>query len=94
MDTECILCKDKIIELKNIIIELENKNNDLSEHLKKYTSPQRYKKYYEEHKQELINKNKEYFDKIPTEKRKEYARKAYLNKKEKEKLKLLQKTDI
>ena len=43
------------------------------------------KKYYEEHKQELINKNKEYFDKIPTEKRKEYARKAYLNKKEKEK---------
>ena len=61
--------------------QLEEEVNILKEKLKKYTAPARHKKYYENHKQELLEKNKEY--KVPLEKKKEYARTAYLNKKEK-----------
>jgi hypothetical protein len=64
---------------KNKLLEEENK--ELKEKLKKYTAPARHKTYYENHKQELLAKNKEY--KVPLEKKKEYARTAYLNKKEK-----------
>jgi hypothetical protein len=64
---------------KNKLLEEENK--ELKEKLKKYTAPARHKTYYENHKQELLAKNKEY--KVPFEKKKEYARTAYLNKKEK-----------
>lgn len=63
---------------KNKLLEEENK--ELKEKLKKYTAPARHKTYYENHKQELLAKNKEY--KVSTEKKKEYARTAYLNKKE------------
>lgn len=63
---------------KNKLLEAENK--ELKEKLKKYTAPARHKTYYENHKQELLAKNKEY--KVSTEKKKEYARTAYLNKKE------------
>lgn len=66
---------------KNKLLEQENK--ELNEKLKKYTAPARHKTYYENHKQELLAKNKEY--KVPPEKKKEYARTAYLNKKEKNK---------
>ena len=47
------------------------------------------KKYYQNHKEEIIKKVKEYKEKnnykpiIDKEKRKEYAKRAYLNKKEK-----------
>jgi len=64
---------------KNKILEEENK--ELKEKLKKYTAPARHKTYYENHKQEILAKNKEY--KVSPEKKKEYARTAYLNKKEK-----------
>ena len=64
---------------KNKLLEEENK--ELKEKLKKYTAPARHKTYYENHKQELLAKNKEY--KVSPEKKKEYARTAYLNKKEK-----------
>jgi hypothetical protein len=77
----------KICEIK--ILELENLIKILKEKLKKYTSPKRNKKFYENHKEEIIKKNKEYKEKInynkkPTpEKIKEYNKKAY----EKRKLK-------
>lgn len=51
------------------------------------------KKYYQTHREEYIQKVKEYQEKtnyyknIPPEKKKEYARTAYLNKKEKERKK-------
>jgi hypothetical protein len=51
------------------------------------------KKYYKTHREEYIQKVKEYQEKtnyyknIPPEKKKEYARTAYLNKKEKERKK-------
>ena len=64
---------------KNKLLEEENK--ELKEKLKKYTAPARHKIYYENHKQELLAKNKEY--KVSSEKKKKYARTAYLNKKEK-----------
>ncbi len=78
-EKECLMCNT--YKLK--IIELENSINELKEHLKKYTAPQRNKKYYESNKEELNKKNKEYQEKVSSDKRKEYARKAYLKKKEK-----------
>jgi hypothetical protein len=64
-------------ENKKLKIELE----ETKEHLKKYTAPSRHKTYYENHKEEILCKQKKYV--ISPEKKKEYARKAYLNKKEK-----------
>jgi hypothetical protein len=69
--------------------QLEEEVNMLKEKLKTYTAPTRRKTYYENHKEELIQKNKEYREKnnytyeVSPEKKKEYARRAYLNKKEK-----------
>ena len=80
MNIEDLLLKNK---------QLEDENNELKEKLKKYTAPKRSKNYYENHKEELIKKVKEYREKsnyhyeISPEKKKEYARTAYLNKKEK-----------
>jgi hypothetical protein len=78
---------DENILLKNKINELEKEITELKEHLKKYTAPTRYKKYYENHKEELLQKNKEYREKnnyqyiISSDKKKEYNKKAYLKKK-------------
>jgi hypothetical protein len=80
MNVEELITKNKL---------LENEVNDLKEKLKKYTAPSRSKTYYENHKDEIIKKTKEYkettnyYATIPIEKKKEYARRAYLNKKEK-----------
>jgi len=68
--------------------KLEEENNKLKEellqtkeHLKKYTAPSRSKRFYENHKEELLNNMKKY---APTpEKIKETNRKAYLKRKEK-----------
>lgn len=60
---------------------LEQENAALKEHLKKYTSPARCKNYYENHKEEILKKNK--LNKVNPEKKKEYNRVAYLKKKEK-----------
>ena len=61
--------------LKQRVLELE-------EHLKKYTSPARNRKYYETHKDEILQKMKlkEPCDK---DKRKEINKRAYLKRKEK-----------
>jgi hypothetical protein len=75
--------------LKEKILLLENENIELKENLKKYTSPNRNKKYYENHKDEIKQKIKEYNIQnkivVSSEKRKEYNKKAYLKRKEKEK---------
>jgi hypothetical protein len=65
--------------LKKRIVELE-------ESLKKYTSTHRQKKYYENHSNDVIQKNKEYTKKVREtnpEKVKEWNRTAYLKRKEK-----------
>ena len=85
----------EILLLREENEKLKNELNDTKEHLKKYTAPIRNKIYYEENKEKHKQKVKEYKEKInynatlTTEKKKEYARRAYLNKKaklEKEKL--------
>lgn len=66
-------------KLNQKILLLEKENEELKEHLKKYTAPSRSKKYYETHKEELLNKMKE--NPIPSDKRKEYNKNYYLKKK-------------
>jgi len=66
--------KKEIEFLKNKVIELEDK-------LKKYTAPSRSKVYYENHKDELLEKMKKY--KQTPEQIKERNKKAYLKRKEK-----------
>ena len=72
-----------------IITQLQEDNNKLKEQLGKYLLKN--KTYYEKNKEEQKNRVKEYQKKtnyksnyVPTtEQRKEYARRAYLKKKEK-----------
>ena len=76
---------DKLIEENKL---LKEKINELTEHLKKYTAPKRNKKFYENHKEEIIKKVMEYKEKnkdkkYDPEKIKEYNRRAYLKRKEK-----------
>ena len=73
----------KIENLEKENEELKQRVAELEEKLKKYTAPARSKTYYENHKEELIQKTKEYKDNLSSEKKKEYARRAYLKKKEK-----------
>ena len=75
--------KQVIEKLQNKIQLLETEIDILRTKLKTYTQPKRNKMYYENHKDELLQKSKEYKDKLSAEKKKEYARRAYLNKKEK-----------
>ena len=42
------------------IKKIEEENKELKEKLTKYTAPQRNKKYYENHKDVILAKNKEY----------------------------------
>jgi hypothetical protein len=79
---ENLLLKEELEKTKNELLETK-------EHLKKYTAPIRNKIYYEENKEKHKQKVKEYKEKtnynatLTPDKKKEYARRAYLNKKEK-----------
>jgi hypothetical protein len=63
------------------IKELEEENEKLKEHLKRYTAPSYKKAYYEKNKEKLLAKIKS--NQVPPEKRKEYNKKSYLKRKEK-----------
>ncbi len=73
--------------LKQKIIELYEKIAEMKEHLDKYTKPKRNKRFYENHKDEIKEKNYEYRKKVSKDNIKEYNKKAY----EKRKAKLLEK---
>lgn len=81
--------KKEYDELKNKYNELLGKNEELNSHLKKYTSPERNKKYYQNHKEEVKKsvlehrKKTGYQPHITPEKRKEYNKTAYLKRKQK-----------
>jgi hypothetical protein len=83
--------ENKIKELEDELTKTKSELEITKEHLKKYTAPERSKTFYENHKTDILQKNKEYKEKtnyyanLSSEKKKEYARKAYLNKKEKAK---------
>ncbi len=87
-----ILYFNLLLKYEKLQEEYELKINELKEHLKKYTAPSRNKKYYENHRDEIIQKSKEYKEKtgnkkvVLPEKIKEYNKKAY----EKRKLKKLE----
>ena len=68
---ELQILKQENEEMKNKIIELE-------ERLKKYTAPQRHKKYYENHKEEILEKQKEYV--VSSEKKKGICEKSLFKK--------------
>jgi len=84
---EEVLTKLKLAEEE--ILKLKAELTETKEHLKRYTCPARCKTYYANHKEEIIKKTKEYkeaknyYATISDEKKKQYARTAYLNKKEK-----------
>lgn len=73
------IIKNENEELKKRIQTLENENIELKHHLKKYTAPSRNKRYYEIHKEELLDKMKQ--NPISSDKKKEYNKKYYLKKK-------------
>jgi hypothetical protein len=79
------------MEDNDYIKKLEEEVEMLKNKLKSYTAPLRSKTYYEKHKEQIKQKVKEYKEKtnyiyeVPPEKKKEYARTAYLNKKAKTK---------
>ena len=82
--------KDGIIkELAERNAKLEEELQATKEHLKKYTAPSYKKEYYEQNKDVIkernanYKKNTNYKYEPPPEKKKEYARRAYLKKKEK-----------
>jgi len=80
---------DIISKLEEQIKELTKELNETKEHLKKYTAPSRSKTYYENHKEELLEKMKKY---TPSQDIiKEKNRKAYLKRKEKMKNKEINK---
>ena len=87
MNNEELLNKLQITEEENK--KLQDELIKTKEHLKKYTAPVSRKVHYENNKDEHKQRVKEYKEKtnysanLSTEKKKEYARRAYLNKKEK-----------
>ena len=75
--------EDKIKLLEEELEKIKKELDETKEHLKKYTAPSRSKTYYENHKEELLNKMKKYIS--TPEKIKEKNRKAYLKRKDKNK---------
>lgn len=74
-------------EIKAENNELKNKNEELSTHLKKYTAHNGSKTYYKKNKEVILEKNKEYVktyrEQLPSEKIKEYNKRAYEKRKNK-----------
>jgi hypothetical protein len=82
--------KEKIKELEEKNAKLEEELQATKDHLKKYTAPASRKVYYEKNKDKEKQRAKEYqqrtnyksnYEATP-EQKKEYARRAYLKKKE------------
>ena len=79
----------EIYFLKEENEKIKSELQETKEHLKKYTAPSNMKKYYQNHKDEIIQKVKEYKEKnnykpvIDVDKRKEYNKRAYQKRKEK-----------
>jgi len=80
---------EKIKEMEEHISNLETELQATKEHLKKYTASSYSREYYEKNKDTIKERNANYkkntnYKYEPTpEKKKEYARRAYLKKKEK-----------
>ena len=92
--------EEKIKELEEKNAKLQEELQATKEHLKKYTAPSYKKEYYEQNKDVIKERNANYkkntnYKYEPTpEKKKEYARRAYLKKKDREQKKYLKKFNI
>jgi len=73
---------DELPNYKQLYENLLIENNELKEHLKKYTAPKRNREYYHNNKEKI--KEKQSTKKLDPEKIKEYNKRAY----EKRKLKI------
>jgi len=78
MNIEELLTKNKLLE--DQIQKLHDELTKTKEHLKKYTAPSRSKTFYENHKEEILEKKK---DPKLKEQRKDINKRAYQKKKEK-----------
>jgi hypothetical protein len=74
------------INYKELYDKLLIEHNELKDKLKKYTSPERNKKYYEKNKEKIIEKVRANQKKSSSEKIKEYNKKSYQNRKLKKQL--------
>ncbi|MDC1151333.1 hypothetical protein OAS95_02025 [Pelagibacteraceae bacterium] len=75
-------------ELNDEINALRQQVSTLKTRLSKYTNNERHKKYYENNKDKVKQNAKLYIDKLKEEnpdKLKEYRKRAYMNRKQKEK---------
>ena len=81
-----------ILQLENENAELKQKIVDLEERLKKYTAPSRSKTYYENHKEEILERVKKY--PLTKEQIKEKNKKALLKRKLKEENEKIIKSEI
>lgn len=79
MDYDTLLEKNRILE--ETIKKLSDELTETKEHLKKYTAPMRSKTFYENHREEILEKKK---DPKVKEQRKETNKRAYLKRKEKQ----------
>ena len=79
MDYDTVLEKNRILE--ETIKKLSDELTETKEHLKKYTAPLRSKTFYENHREEILEKKKAPKAK---EQRKETNKRAYLKRKEKQ----------
>ena len=79
MDYDTLLEKNRILE--ETIKKLSDELTETKEHLKKYTAPMRSKTFYENHREEILAKQK---DPKVKEQRKETNKRAYLKRKEKQ----------
>jgi hypothetical protein len=78
--------QEKIINLEIELQRVNLKNLDLIQRLQKYTNSDGHKKYYEKNKERVKINGSKYLKKLKEEnpeKLKEYAHRAYINRKEK-----------
>lgn len=76
-----------IQELNDEIQSLRVQVNTLKTRLAKYTNNERHKKYYENNKDKIKQNAKQYIERLKEEnpeKLKEYRKRAYMNKKQKD----------
>ena len=79
---------DEVSELKLKLEKMEKYVKELEDNLKKYTNSNRHLKYYENNKDVVKERTKNYVEKLKNEnpdKLKEWRRNYYLKKKEKKK---------
>ena len=72
-------------DLKQKLLLLEKENEELKEHLKKYTNGENNKRYYEKNKEKVKAQGANYLKKLSEEnpeRLREYRRNAYLKRKE------------